>query len=511
MPDRWTELAEAQPDSNNSENDSVDSSTAISATTAPIDLTEALRRADPDGSFGRRVQTVSLACCACGGLAGAMSPFLLEPISSSEQYSLAMTSLLAAAVFIGMWIGSFVGGLAADWVGPGKVMVSSVLGLTLTGAAPAAVPALAVPARLLVGLCLCTTYQASNTYVAESVAIKKRSLYLSALHVAIAVGGLLATALAEVTHSALDWRALLLAASAPPLLVSAVSAPVVQRSESPRWLLVNDGSACRRLLLRIARSSGGANDLPPLTMNSEEAGKPSAPKETVALVSPRERWRQLVALWRLHAFGSLLSFCLNFASKGPEAWMGVLVEELGLPQLARIVYFCQIGGKIVGDVISMYASHRFGRLRCLQAGFIGSALCTLGFVLPGASAARLLLLAFGLGVALDVIWCSIYIYLTERLPTTVRSTGFGVAMGVGRAGGVLSAAVGGITSSKGAAFLIYSVAFAVGAVAALQAKVETVNRPLVDMVATPASPPGRDPVHTADRQASSETRESHRA
>lgn len=54
----------------------------------------------------------------------------------------------------------------------------------------------------------------------------------------------------------------------------------------------------------------------------------------------------------------------------------------------------------------MTASHRLGRLRCLQLGFGACALTTLCFVLPlpaGASAVWLLSLAFLQGVGMDLV------------------------------------------------------------------------------------------------------------
>lgn len=140
-------------------------------------------------------------------------------------------------------------------------------------------------------------------------------------------------------------------------------------------------------------------------------------------------------------------------------------------------------GKIGGDVVNMVASARLGRLRCLQIGFAVCALTTLGFVLPlpaGAAAALLLSLAFVQGMAMDLLWCNIYAYLVERFPTTVRSTGFGVSMGLGRAGGVVSSAGGALLPSMQLAFVLYAVSFAVGAAVALRPAIETAKRSLVD-------------------------------
>ena len=87
------------------------------------------------------------------------------------------------------------------------------------------------------------------------------------------------------------------------------------------------------------------------------------------------------------------------------------------------------------------------------------------------------------------LWCNLYIYLVERFPTTVRSTGFGVAMGLGRAGGVLSSAVGNQLPSMDVAFVCYSASFLAGLLVALRPAVETARRSLAD---TGSRTPDRD-------------------
>ena len=132
----------------------------------------------------------------------------------------------------------------------------------------------------------------------------------------------------------------------------------------------------------------------------------------------------------------------------------------------------------------LFAAVGWGRLLCLRVGFVASALSTLAFVVPWGGATWLLACAFANGVATDVLWCSLYIYLCERFPTTVRSTGFGVALGIGRTGGVVSSALGGLISSTRVAFACYTAAYAVGAAVALSpSQVESRGRSLADTVA----------------------------
>ena len=78
--------------------------------------------------------------------------------------------------------------------------------------------------------------------------------------------------------------------------------------------------------------------------------------------------------------------------------------------------------------------------------------------------------------------CNIYLYLAESFPTSVRSTAFGLAMGVGRSGGVVSSALGGMLGSVQLAFKLYGFAFAVGGLSVCCFGLETAGRPLRDAV-----------------------------
>jgi hypothetical protein len=55
-------------------------------------------------------------------------------------------------------------------------------------------------------------------------------------------------------------------------------------------------------------------------------------------------------------------------------------------------------------------------------------------------------------------------------------------MGVGRSGGVMATALGGLVSTFSAAFMMYALAFAIGAVFSCCFQIETSNRALTDAV-----------------------------
>lgn len=196
-------------------------------------------------------------------------------------------------------------------------------------------------------------------------------------------------------------------------------------------------------------------------------------------------------LWQLHLSGCLVAFCLNFGAKGSEIWLNTYIDELHLndstsptwleTHFSRVVYFGLIAGKIVGDLFNLVAGQWLGRLRSLQLSFCCAGACVL-LISQTRSLWLLLALATAQGAFQDLLWCNVYVYLAEAFPTSIRSTAFGLAMGVGRSGGVASTAIGGAVSSKQLAFLLYGVAFFVGAASVCFLGKETSGRPLRDAV-----------------------------
>ena len=179
--------------------------------------------------------------------------------------------------------------------------------------------------------------------------------------------------------------------------------------------------------------------------------------------------------------GSLVCFTLNFGSKGAELWMGAYVTSIGLDSISRSVYFASQGGKIVGDLLNIRFSHRVGRLRALQLSFFGAGAALLAFCFV-ATPPALLALAFLGTVCQDIVWCNVYMYLAEAYPTSVRNSAFGLVMGAGRFGGILSTALGGVLPSIRVAFVLQSVAFVVGGFLSCAFGLETSRRSLRDAV-----------------------------
>ena len=226
-------------------------------------LEEALHLADAGGIHHRRVCGAVLLATFCGGMAGGVSPFLLTPVKEEIQLTALQNSLFASSTFIGMWAGSFLGGVASDACGPGRVMVAALGTLLLGGVAPSLLASATaiVVARIVVGAGIVVCYQAGNTYVAESAPASHRAWYMSLLHVTIAIGGIACTGLAVAVPPA-RWRLLLALNCVPTALAMVLLYPFVRWNESPRWLLVTGREReCRAMLHRILMATRRAGKL----------------------------------------------------------------------------------------------------------------------------------------------------------------------------------------------------------------------------------------------------------
>ena len=100
---------------------SVGSTSSCAAEQMPLE--EALLIADAGGMHHRRVCSAVLMATLCGGMGGGVAPFLMGPVATELAMGSWLKGLLASAIFIGMWAGSVLGGIASDACGPGRTMI----------------------------------------------------------------------------------------------------------------------------------------------------------------------------------------------------------------------------------------------------------------------------------------------------------------------------------------------------------------------------------------------------
>ncbi|MNP21103.1 putative niacin/nicotinamide transporter NaiP [compost metagenome] len=142
-------------------------------------------------------------------------------------------------------------------------------------------------------------------------------------------------------------------------------------------------------------------------------------------------------------------FCVMMTSYFLLSWMPKMLTELGLSQATGISgsLLLNIGG-MAGCLLFGFLAPKFGP-RCLAAAFmVGLFITAILFSLVPATAVVLLMTSVAVGFCLYTSINTLYVLVPQVFPTTLRSTGTGLAMSVGRIGAVSGPFVAGMLMAK---------------------------------------------------------------
>lgn len=344
--------------------------------------------------------------------------------------------------FVGMTVGTPIGGIVGDWLGRKVALIASVF---LFGAATLAIAAAHGVGevglyRFLAGLGLGGALPAATALIAEFTPRRNRSLSVMLGIVCIPIGGMIGGVLAAQLQPEYGWRMLFVISGALPMIVALILA--IALPESPQYLLARGADPKRvaksvQILDRTAVSSS-------VFVDGREAAVERASVTALFIASLR---RTTTALWIAFFFCLLPVYVLY-------AWAPTLLTSKGFDvQSASFGLALFNFGGVAGCIVTGWAIGRYGSrvaiLTVAGAAIVGAAilasmplsietrpllmtlLCVEGFCLLGAQGSLYALAA--------------YVY-----PTNVRSTGVGAAAGFGRAGAIVSAYVGTFALNYGA-------------------------------------------------------------
>ena len=403
--------------------------------------------------------------------------FVLAALATQWSLSPGELSAIASIGFVGMAIGASLGGLLADRIGRRQVFALTLLvyGLATGASALATGVGMLLVLRFLVGLGLGAELPVASTLVSEYAPARIRGRVVVALEAFWALGWLAAAVIGYlvVPSSADGWRwAFALG------VVPAAYALVVRWGlpESVRFLerRGRDGeaeAAVRRFessagvpapsptdQLAAVQVSAGQNPIGQGT-NGQHAG---APPSWAALWSPAYR-RRTIALW-------LTWFGTNFSYYGAFIWLPTLLVASGFTLVKSFEFTLIITlAQLPGYAVSAILIERWGRRPTLTLFLAGSALSAVAFGLAGSVPA---VLATGMALSFCNLgaWGALYAVTPEVYPTRLRATGAGGAAAFGRLASIIAPLLVPLlrsTTGLTGLFVIFALAFAVAAVAAL--------------------------------------------
>ncbi len=428
------------------------------STGAPVDVVEFIDR-QPVGGFQVRLLLTCAAVLFLDGFdtqaIGYVAPALAKEWGLTKA---AMGPIFSAGLF-GLMIGALVFGPLADRVGRKQIIILSTLAFGLGSLATAFVQdatALLV-IRFLTGLGLGGAMPNTVAMTSEFNPRRRRATMVLIMFCGFSVGAALGGLLAAGLIPKFGWRSVCVVGGIAPLIM--VPILILKLPESVRFLALS-GRAPERVAALLRLISPGAAFAPGTPFAVHEAELAGLPVKHLF-----REGRSLVTLllWVVF-FMSLLD--IYFLAN----WLPTVLHDLGasVSQAVLIGSMLQVGGVVgtfaLGSIVDRFSFRALALVYFVAVFAVG----TIGQF--GQSAVLVSIAIFAAGfcvvggqIAANALAAGFY-------PTSVRASGVGWALGVGRVGSIIGPLVGGmLLANKWSTASVFMAAAAAALCAALAA------------------------------------------
>jgi AAHS family benzoate transporter-like MFS transporter len=377
---------------------------------------------------------------------GTVVPSLLayEPWSLTSEAAGTLGSLAVS----GMLVGALLAGAVTDRVGRRRVLIGSVVLFSLAMGACAIAPSPEVfgALRFLVGLGTGGLMPTAVALLIEYSPPARRNLNAAIAFAGVGLGGALAGLLALLLLPAHGFRVMFALGAVPVVVVL----PLLLRHmpESVGFLLARGRTAdaadtVRRHRLQVTPAAAGTGPAP-------------RPRAALARLFSRTYLPSTLLFW-------LATFCCLLVLFGANAWLPTLMVKAGYGLTSSLSFLLVLNlGAVAGALGSSLVADRIGSKPVTVAAF-------------GAAAASLMLLSYHPPTAVVYVLVAIAgfgttgtqillnAYVGGYYPTASRAAALGLSLGVGRLGGILGPAYGGVVLSSGIGLPWHFLAFALPA------------------------------------------------
>lgn len=389
--------------------------------------------------------------------------YILAVYEDKEGVVLTRTqqSLLAAAIFAGMFTGGLMFGSLSDQIGRRKSLLYSLLLNGIFGLMSALSPNVyaLIAFRTCAGIGIGGTVPAIFTLCLEHVPANRRGYYVTIVAAYWMVGAVFTAGLAWFMlgrpHAMCSWRAFAAIVSLPSFVCWTLTYKYVPESAQffARRRLLTDAE---KVVDTIKTTNG--DDAAHATESSSLLTHQNTGASDMNVFAPLDTGIQTRSS-TLNAYGMLFDpvlrgttmsllmswFCLSFGSYGLATWITMLFKRIGLedPFANAFIY---AAANLPGNVMTALLMDRLGGRRILAISMLLSAGCATGFAYANSSAsgaAAIVLLASGFNTFSTAGWNAIDLMSAESFPTDVRTTGMGTLSAAGRAGSVAAQFVNG--------------------------------------------------------------------
>lgn len=394
-----------------------------------------------DSRFGTSQFLIAALCALClvmDGFDAQAMGYVAPAVIRDWHIAKEVLSPVFSAALLGMLVGSLVFSALADRIGRRPVLVGTTLFfavcMILTGFADSIGGLIGWRFAAGVGLgCIMPNAMAlAGEYSPRRIRITVMMIVSCGYTVGGVVGGFVSAALIP----AFGWRSVFFAGGVFPLVIGVVM--LMALPESLQFLLFRSRSArdearVRRQLERIAPGISTA-DTVFTTTESRSAGLPFVE------LFKAGRARVTALLWVLN-FANLLD--MYFLSN----WLPTVLHEAGYTTSVAVLAGSALwGGGVIGTVLLGRVIERFGFTRVLAAIFLMVifTIAAIGNSTVMATALLMFVSIFLTGFTIMGGQPAINSLAAVYYPTSLRSTGIGWSLGIGRVGSVIGPLVGGL-------------------------------------------------------------------
>jgi AAHS family 4-hydroxybenzoate transporter-like MFS transporter len=340
-------------------------------------------------------------------------------------------ALATSVGLLGMALGTTAGGMIADRFGRRPTVIGSVMAFGVVTVANAFVHDIGsmTAMRFFAGIGLGSLMPAAASTFAEFTPARRRTLAITLGLVCVPLGGILSGLLAAEILPTLGWRVFFMVGGGLAIAIGLVQLAALP--ESPRYL-VRAGRADANLARVLGRMGHAGIDVAAVVDPSAGA----VAKGSVARLFARDLVRDTIGLW-VAFFAALM--CVYMETQ----WMPTVLSENGysLRTASLASSYLSFGGTLA-CFFGVVALGRFGSRVALMAMATAAIVLTLGLTRypmdPSQSAMPLLGLLAMVGFLIGGLQIMIYPVAANIYPTSLRATGIGWAVGIGRLGSVIS-------------------------------------------------------------------------
>ena len=340
-----------------------------------------------------------------------------------------------SAALMGMGVGAGIVAPFGDRFGRRPLMVAGLLLAAASTLGTALSTSLSdfVVWRFATGVGIAASLANATTLTSEYMPARRRIWLTCVMYCNVALGAFLAGFLAPALLRLGDWRGLFVFGGAATLAIAAVVFAAVP--ESLKFLIARRPGHPR--IGRIVRRLAAGVEAAALELEPE-----SAQKRTLAdLLGAAYRGRTLM-LWTLYVLNVFVIYMLT-------SWLPTLLRASHWPRDEALVgsVLFQLGG--VGGSIALSLLVDTGRVRAaLMLGFGICAAALAGLVVTPSSFATWAPLLLAVGVGVSGAQCIIVALAAAFYPLSIRATGVGWAVTMGRLGAVAAPLIGGVIIAR---------------------------------------------------------------